>query len=53
MYTAAINIKNVMDEKVDKDVSFVLSIILLAICFARIIIEPIVMICFYKRGDLS
>ena len=53
MYTAAINIKNVNNDKVNKDLSYILSIILLVICSARIIIVPIVTIYFHKRGELD
>ena len=53
MYNAAINIKNERDGEVDKDLSYGLSVILLAICLAKIIIAPIVILCFHKRGELD
>ena len=52
MFNAAINIKNQQDDKVDKDLSYGLSIILLVICFVKIMIVPIVIIYFHKRGEL-
>ena len=53
MFNAAINIKNEKDGKVDKDLSYGLSIILLVICFVKIMIVPIVIIYFHKRGELD
>lgn len=53
MYVSVINIKNKNDGEVDIDGSYVLSIILLVLCFANIFIVPIVTLYFHKKGELG
>ena len=53
MYTAAINIKFKHDGEVQKDLSYYLSITLLAICGAKMLIVPIYTIYFFKRKELG
>ena len=53
MYVAAINIKSKNDGEVDIDGSYVLSVVLLVLCFANIVIVPIVIFYFHKKGELG
>ena len=53
MYVASINIKNKREGNIEGDLSYGLSIFLLLICFANMVIVPIVIICFHRRGELD
>ena len=53
MYVAAINIKNKREGNINGDFSYSLSIILLIVCFANMVIVPVVIILLYKRGELE
>ena len=53
LYVAAINIKNKREGNIDGDFSYGLSIILLMVCFANMLIIPVAILFYHKRGELD